>query len=59
MRRLTLQRELLSVLSTDELANVAGAAEHTLPDPHCVLTTPSVLQCPQSMVPCYSNPCTS
>jgi len=53
MRRLTLQRELLSVLSTDELANVAGAAaEHTTPIAYCVLSA--------VMGPCqYTSPCTS
>ncbi len=58
MRRLSLQREALTALSTDDLANVAGAADHTL-DLHCVLTRPSVLQCPQSMLPCETSPCTS
>ncbi len=60
-RRLALRRETLAALSTDDLANVAGAVavpDHTL-DLQCVLTRPSVLQCPRSFLPCETSPCTS
>lgn len=42
MRRLTLRREALTTLTADELANVAGAADHTLPTPECVTALPSI-----------------
>lgn len=38
-RSLTLSRERLAPLTTDELAGVNGAAEPTLPLKYCVLAT--------------------
>ncbi len=35
-RRLSLRREALSALTTDELSVVNGGREHTLPQPQCV-----------------------
>ncbi len=40
--RLTLRREALATLTGEELATVAGAAEHTLPSPDCVTALPSI-----------------
>ncbi len=35
-RTLTLKRETLTTLTADELGSVAGAADHTIPNPECV-----------------------
>lgn len=35
-RRLSLRREALTALTTDELTSVAGGRDHTFPDLHCV-----------------------
>jgi len=57
MRRLTLKRESLTALSDGDLANVAGAAAHTLPSPQC-LTVVCGAPSP-SLLPCPTSPCTS
>ncbi len=57
-RRLSLRRETLTALSDDDLANVAGAVDHTL-ELRCILTTPSVLSGCESVLPCHTSPCTN
>ncbi len=64
-RRLSLQRETLTALATDELALVvAGVPDHTI-DLECVTewvrSTPCILAGPPHTreITCHSNPCTS
>jgi hypothetical protein len=53
-RRLNLRREALTDLTTDELAEVAGAAAHTVPDPECLTEMQSVgRKCPLTI----TSPC--
>ena len=57
-RRLTLSREMLSALDSDELGSVVGAisAQHPL----CVVTSVQYSQCPTCGIACtYDCPQTS
>jgi hypothetical protein len=58
-RRLTLKREDLTALASDELAGIAGAGadSRTLPLVECYLSR-ALARC-DSVIPCNTNPCTS
>lgn len=60
MRRLSLQRETLTTLATDDLARVAGGAAHTTPILQCVLSEVcTYINAEETAIPCRTNPCTT